>query len=105
MTEEKFQKKVSATKTFCLGIGIVMFFILIFLLFSGDFINAIKPALAIVFLYLWYNFTKKHNILGPILGIILAVYFIISFNILSIIIGIFILGDCIPMLKYIRENK
>ena len=51
---------------------------------------------------MFYSFTKKKKIAGPIIGIILGCLYILQLNILTIVVGIFVLGDSIAMLKYIK---
>ena len=96
MTEEEYEKKVRGTKTFCIIIGVL--FVL------GIFVNTnVVLALGfLILLYLFYSFTKKKKIAGPIIGIILGCLYILQLNILTIVVGIFVLGDSIAMLKYIK---
>lgn len=105
MTEEEFLKKLKWTKIFCVVIGILMGLSLLVNISSGYYMNAILSIVMLIWLYLFYAFTKKKNIAGPILGIILAALYILQFSIVGIILGICILVDCIAMLKYIKENK
>ena len=102
MTEEEWEKKVKATKNFCIIIGI-LYIIGFFIGISQE--NGISSVMAlglIILLYLFYSFTKKKKIAGPIIGIVLGIMYIVQLNLLSVIIGIFIIIDCIAMLKYIR---
>lgn len=106
MTEEEYEKKVRGTKTFCIIIGIL--FTITFLVgISQQNITATIMSLGfIVLLYLFYSLSKKKKIAGPIIGIVLGSMYILQLNILTIIIGIFVLVDSISMLKYIKKiNK
>lgn len=103
MSDEEYERKVKGTKTFCLIIG-TLFFLGIFINFSQDNTkNAILCVLFIILLCLFYSFTKKRKIIGPIIGIFLGAFYIFQFNIVSIIIGVCILIDCIPMFKYVKK--
>lgn len=106
MTEEEYEKKVKGTKTFCIIIGI-LFLIGLFKSISQE--NIIASVMALVFiilLYLFYSFTKKKKVAGPIIGIVLGSMYILQLNILTIIVGIFVLVDSVSMLKYINKlNK
>lgn len=102
MTEEEYEKKVKGTKTFCIIIGI-LFAIGIFINISQqNYINTVLSLGFLILLYLFYSFTKKKKIAGPIIGIILGCLYILQLNILSIVVGIFVLVDSIAMLKYIK---
>lgn len=104
MTDEEYEKKVRSTKIFCIIIGI-LFILSIFLnLSQSNYINTILSLGFLILLYLFYTFTKKKKIAGPIIGIVLGILYILQLNILGIIIGIFILVDCIPMLKYLKNR-
>lgn len=102
MTEEEYEKKVRGTKTFCIIIG-VLFVLGIFVNISQqNYTNVVLALGFLILLYLFYSFTKKKKIAGPIIGIILGCLYILQLNILTIIVGIFVLGDSIAMLKYIK---
>ena len=109
MKEEEFQKKVKGTKLFCTVIGILMLISVFANFANGNIKNAIFALIMVIWLILFYILTKKKNIVGPILGIILAllyfIQFFIQFNIISVILGICILVDCIAMIKYIKQSK
>lgn len=102
MTEEEYEKKVRGTKTFCIIIG-VLFVLGIFVNISQqNYTNVVLALGFLILLYLFYSFTKKKKIPGPIIGIILGCLYILQLNILTIVVGIFVLGDSIAMLKYIK---
>lgn len=105
MTEEEYEKKVKGAKTFCIIIGILFILSLVINLSQQNYINAVLSIGFLVLLCLFYFLIKKKKIAGPIIGIVLASLYILQLNILSIIIGIFVLVDSIAMLKYIKENK
>ncbi len=106
MTEEEYEKKVKGTKIFCIIIGILFLIGLFNSISQGDIISGVMALGFIILLYLFYSFTKKKKIAGPIIGIILGTIYILQLNVLTIVIGVFILIDCFAMLKYIREiNK
>lgn len=105
MTEEEFNKKVQGTKTFCLAIGIIGVLVCLAAIYLKNYIGAVAALVSLTLLYLFYSFTKKKKIAGPIIGIALGVLYILQFNIITIIMGIFILIDCTAMLKYIREQQ
>lgn len=102
MTEEEYEKKVKGTKTFCIIIGIFFVLSLVINLSQQNYINAALSIGFLVLLYLFYSLTKKKKIAGPIIGIVLGALYILQLNILTIIIGIFVLVDSIAMLKYIK---
>ena len=102
MTEEEYEKKVRGTNTFCIIIG-VLFVLGIFVNISQqNYTNVVLALGFLILLYLFYSFTKKKKIAGPIIGIILGCLYILQLNILTIVVGIFVLGDSIAMLKYIK---
>ena len=105
MTEEEYEKKVKGTKIFCIIIGILFALGIFTNISQENYINAILSLVFIILLYLFYSFTKKKKIAGPIIGIILGCLYILQLNILSIVIGIFILVDSIAMLNYIKGQK
>lgn len=102
MTEEEYEKKVKGTKTFCIIIGILFVLGIFINISQQNYINAVLSVGFLVLLYLFYSFTKKKKMAGPIIGIILGCLYILQLNILTIIIGIFVLVDSIAMLKYIK---
>ncbi len=106
MTEEEYEKKVKGTKTFCIIIGILFLISLLNGISQGNIIASVISLGFIILLYLFYSFTKKKKIAGPIIGIILGILYILQLNVLAIAIGVFILVDCFAILKYIKEiNK
>lgn len=105
MTDEEYEKKVKGTKTFCIIIGILFSITLLVALAQRKIIVIIMSLAYIILLYLFYSLTKKKKIAGPIIGIILGCMYILELKILAIIIGIFILIDCIAMLKYIKGTS
>lgn len=106
MKDEEYEKKLKGTKTFCIIIGILFALGIFISVSQQNYINAVLSLAFLILLYLFYSFTKKKKIIGPVIGIILGILYILELNILTIVMGIFILIDCISMLKYIREiNK
>lgn len=105
MTEEEFEKKVKGTKTFCIIIGILFAIGIFSGIAQQNIVTTIMSFGFIILLYLFYSLSKKKKTVGPIIGIILGTLYILQLNILSIIIGICILVDCISMIKYIKEIK
>ena len=106
MTEEEYEKKVKGTKTFCIIIGILFLISILNGISQGNIIASVISLGFIILLYLFYSFTKKKKIAGPIIGIILGILYILQLNVLAIAIGVFILVDCFAILKYIKEiNK
>ena len=106
MTEEEYEKKVKGTKTFCIIIGILFFIGLFKSISQGNIIASVIALGFIILLYLFYSFTKKKKVSGPIIGIGLGSMYILQLNVLTIIVGIFVLVDSISMLKYIKKiNK
>ena len=82
MTEEEYEKKVRGTKTFCIIIG-VLFVLGIFVNISQqNYTNVVLALGFLILLYLFYSFTKKKKIAGPIIGIILGCLYILylTFN-------------------------
>ena len=102
MTEEEYEKKVKGTKTFCIIIGILFALGIFINVSQQNYINAVLSLGFLILLYLFYSFAKKKKIAGPIIGIILGCLYILQLNILTIVIGIFVLVDSIAMLKYIK---
>lgn len=88
-----YERKVKWTKIFCVIIGILA------VLFN----NIIAATIILIALYFFYKFTKERKIAGPIIGICISILYILNLNILSILLGIFILVDCIAMIKYIQK--
>ena len=102
MTEEEYEKKVKGTKTFCIIIGILFALGFFINISQQNYINAVLSLGFLILLYLFYSFTRKKKIAGPIIGIILGCLYILQLNILTIVIGIFVLVDSVAMLKYIK---
>ena len=105
MTEEEFLKKVKWTGIFCLVVGILMALATILYFVVGNIFTSIYSIICIILLALFYALTKSRKIAGPIIGIIVGALYILSFNIISIVIGIFIIIDCASMISYINANK
>lgn len=103
MTEEEYEKKVKGTKTFCIIIGIVFALGIFINISQQNYINAALSLVFLILLYLFYSFTKKKKIAGPVIGIILGTLYILQFNIISIAIGISIIIDCTSIFKYIKD--
>ncbi len=103
MTEEEYEKKVKGTKIFCSILACLFSIVLLNSIAKQNILQAGLCIGFIVLLYLFYHFTKRRKIAGPIIGIILGILYILRLNIIGILIGVFILVDCIPMLKYVRE--
>ena len=105
MTEEEYEKKVKGTKTFCIIIGILFALSIFINISQQNYINAVLSLGFIILLCLFYSFTKKKKIAGPIIGIILGCLYILQLKILAIVIGVFVLIDSIAMLKYIIKGQ
>ena len=105
MTNEEYEEKVHITKMFCFFIGGLILIGLFINIYRHNYTNGIFALVFLVLLYFFYYLTKKRNICGPIIGIILGILYILQFNIITIIIGICTLIDCILMLKYIKDTK
>lgn len=105
MTKEEFDKKVKWTKIFCIIIGILFAVTLVLGIVQKQILSSILSLEFIIILYLFYSLTKKGKIAGPIIGIGLGILYILELNILTIIIGIFIIIDSISMLRYIKQNN
>ena len=77
-------------------------------IFNANILLAIVSLVMVIYVILFYNFTKKRKVVGPVMGILLGTLYCISFvwmkNIISIIIGIVVLIDSISMLKFIKNN-
>lgn len=60
--------------------------------------------IAIILIILFWTFTYKKSIAGPILGIILGALYVISRDLISLILGIGLIIDCSRFIKYIKNN-
>lgn len=105
MTVEEFERKLKWTKIFCIAIGILMIVSFIAGILSENIVGALKALVIAIMLYLFYFLSKKENIIGPVIGIILSIMYILQLSIVGIIIGIGILTDSISMLKYIKKDN
>ena len=104
MTEEEYNKKVKWTGFFCIIVGVLLTISLLAAFSQQMYMATAKAMGLLILLVLFYTFSKKKKIIGPIIGIILAILYIFQLNIIGIIIGILILVDCISMIKYIKEQ-
>ena len=105
MTVEEFENKLKWTEIFCMAIGIIMLVCFIAAILSGNILGALGSLGMALMLYLFSSLSKKEKVLGPVIGIVLAIMYILQLSIVGIIIGIAILTDCISMLKYINEKN
>lgn len=95
MTVQEYEKVLKWIKIFCIVVGICAFI-------TSNIINAIIYVIA---LYFFYTLTKKRNVIGPIIGIILGVLYIANLKLLSIIIGVLLVLACVAMYKFILDVK
>lgn len=102
MTEEEFDKKLKWTKIFCIIIS-ALFVIGIFTNIGKNNVSCLISIVCIGVLYLFYSFTKNKKMAGPIIGICFSVMYILSLNIFTVIVGFFILIDCVSIIKYFKE--
>lgn len=106
MTNEEYEKRVKGTKLFCCILAVLFSIGVVINFTTGYMVKMVISIGFLVLLYLFYTFTKQRKIAGPIIGIILGILYILELNIVGIVIGILVLADCIPMLKYVKKiNK
>ena len=96
MTVFEYEKMVNWIKIFCIIVGV---FTIVTNLIGGIFSAIIHVAL----LYVFYILTKKKNIAGPIIGIVLGVLYFASFKFLEIVIGVLLIAVCAAMYKFILD--
>lgn len=110
MSDEEYSKKVKKQLGLCI-LGAILGVIGI-LLADADGYESIKMVMAgvdgiifLILLVLSYIFSKKKNLAGPVLGIILGAWDIIHLSVYGIIVGVYIIINCASMCKDISEFK
>ena len=95
MTLEEYEKVLKWIKIFCIVVGICAFITS----------NIIQAIIYVIALYLFYTLTKKRNVIGPIIGIVLGVLYIGNLKLISIIIGVLLILACGAMYKFILDVR
>ena len=97
------EKKYNSNLNFwTIVLGILQGITTVASLLTVNIITIASAILAVVLVVLFVTFTKKKEIAGPILGIVLSAMYILSRDIISLVVGILLLIDCIKFLKYIK---
>lgn len=108
INEEEFNKKLKGTKWFSILVSSVFALGLVLFWVQQKYLLAILCLTFIVSFILFYNLTKKKIIAGPIIGIVLGSLYIVNFiltrNIISVVLGIVVILDSISMLKYLKNK-
>lgn len=104
MDEQKFEKSIKNAKWFAVGIMVLIIIVFVLSLF------VIKPTTTSIIMRIVQlaicvgaiiGFSKR-TMLGPICGIIVSIFLILSFSI-ELIFGILYLIDCIKIIKYMKN--
>lgn len=108
MDEVKFEKKLKGIKAFCIFVGILFSFATIMYLEKNILLSIVSLTM-IIYVTLFYKFTKKRKVIGPVMGILLGILYCISTiwmkSIISIIIGVIVLIDSFSMYKIIKNDR
>lgn len=106
VSDEEFEKKLRGTKWFSITLSVINSITLLAGIYLKNWYIVFLELVIITVLILFYVLTKKRMIAGPIIGIVLGILYIMSFNIISIALGIVVILDSIVMYKYIsNKNK
>lgn len=128
VTEEEFLKKLKGTKMFCILVSVINGFSLLASLITFHLFTAMITAATIALFICFYIFTKQRKIAGPILGFVVSglyffnalIYFLATgvsamtgegaasnavSAIISIVLGIAVLNDCLVMYKFLKNNN
>ena len=106
VSDEEFEKKLRGTKWFSITLSVINSITLLAGIYLKNWYIVFLELVIITVLILFYVLTKKRMIAGPIIGIVLGILYIMSFNIISISLGIVVILDSIVMYKYIsNKNK
>ncbi len=110
ISDEDYSKKVKRLLWLSI-LGAVLGVIGILLADAGEF-ESLKMIMAgvdgvifVILLILSYIFSKKKNLAGPVLGIILGAWDILHLSVYGIIVGIYIIIHCASMCKDISAIK
>lgn len=119
LSDEEYSKKVNALGILCI-VGAILGVLGILLVdtseLAGTGIENLKTIMAVIdgiifviLLVLTYLLSKKKNMAGPILGIVLGALDILHLSVWGILVGIYIIMDCAKLRKiisaYKKENK
>ena len=108
MNEDEFNKKLKGTKWFWTLVSCVFSFVLIIFIIQQKLLLAMLCLAFIICFILFYSFTKRKIIAGPIIGIALGCLYLISFmwtrSILSIALGIVVVLDSVSMFKFLKNS-
>lgn len=100
MDEKKFKEIV---KFWTVVLYLLQGVMLVACIASGEMVTIVSALLVLVLITLFIVFTSKKKKIGPICGIILSVLYIISRDIVSLVVGILLIMDCVKLLKNINE--
>ena len=104
MDEQKFEKTLKDVKYFSiivLVLGLIMFFMAI----PSGILNGLSFLLIILQIALLAGTIigcDNRMMYGPICGTIVAISLIISFSLIDIILGVFLLIECIKLIRYMK---
>lgn len=101
MTKEKYHKTVL---TWGILLTILQGIILIVYI-TGNPITTVSSLIVLTLVILFFVLSKKEITAGPIIGIILGGFYIISLDIISIVIGIFLIIDCSKLIQYLKGSN
>lgn len=99
MDETKFNSNL---KFWGIALGILQGISTVASFLTANIITILSAIMAVVLIILFIALTKKKSMAGPIIGIVLGALYILSFDIVSLVIGILLILDCIKFVKYIN---
>ena len=105
MDETKYYKELKLWGILLIIVQSISLFAIIFMDMELKGYSIFGALLAITLIILFWVLSYKKIIAGPILGIILGALYIISRDIISLLIGIGLIIDCSRFIKYIKSNK
>jgi len=105
MDEQKFEKTIKDVKWVAIVLLILFSIVFVVNLSSGELttlVVLINIADLALLLITAIGCSKK-LMYGPICGIVVSILLILSFDILSIIIGICLLVECVNVIRYMKH--
>lgn len=99
------EKKLKSTLTFwAVVLGVLQGGLTILNYIAGNTNVLLGGIIAIILIILFIVFSFKKIKVGPIFGIILSLLYITSLDVVSVVVGVLLILDCIKILKYFKNN-
>lgn len=105
MNEEKFEKTLKDVKWTSIVILILVVILYILTISTADFkiIQMVSFVLQVLLLVATAIGCENKMMYGPVCGTIVSILMILSLSIIDMIIGIFLLIECINLIRYLKK--